>query len=279
MIGGRRESALRLNARVLDRAVHDTVPRLWPLAVPFVLLDASGFLYSFPFQGWWLTEALYEGLVANRSYVLFAASIVHYGGRRIAVRSLVRYLGALLLLPLATLFQLPDKLLPGILLLPFVAARDPFGSPMGPVVTLAVVAGAEVLLVAALALILLASFVGVAASMDVVADGTPAWLALHRWLRWSFRRRTFGSTLLAATIFMLMFLGTTEFTSELFYRLIPGPGWVDAVAGIPNGISDTLGFAFVWQWRKAVIDRELGRDLIAALETAAAPPVPAGSVP
>jgi hypothetical protein len=248
------------------------------LAVPFVLLDISGFLYSFPFEGSWLYSALFFGLIANRTHVLFAASMNSFGGRRVALSSLLAYPSTLLFVPLAALSALPLTLVAMMLAIPLIAANV-FGQLVvfwpGLAARLGLFLLTDAILAVALAVTLLLILIGVAATMDVIAEGSPAPQTFLRWLRWSFRRRTLVSTLLAATIYIIMFVGVSDFMSGLAF----GPYRLNAFAGIPNGIADTLSFAFVWQWRKAVLDRELGRDLIAELETAAAPPVPAGSVP
>jgi hypothetical protein len=278
MIGGRRESALRLNARLLDRAVHDTVPHLWPLAVPFVLLDISGFFTNFPFESSWLLGTLYGGLIANREHVLFASSIVRHDGRRLAWQSVFGYPRTLWCVPVAGLATVPPLLFALMIVLPVLfwsRLMIPLMTPANYPEAVALVVGGEALGALALAVTLLLVLAGAAATMDLVAEPTPAWPIFRRWLRWTFRRRTLWSTLLAGALYVLLFVGFSNATSTIYV----GPYRLNAFAGIPNGIADTLSFAFVWQWRKAVLDRELGHDLIAALETAAASPVSARSEP
>jgi hypothetical protein len=276
MIGGRRESALRLNARVLDRAVHATVPRLWPLAVPFVLLDISGFFYSFPFESSWLFGTLYGGLIANREHVLFASSIVRHDGRRVAWRSVFGSARTLWCAPVAGLSTLPPLLLGLMLVMPFLLWSRlviPLMTPETYATAVALVVAGEAVAALVLAVTLLLVLAAAAATMDLVAEPAPAWPVLRRWLRWSFRRRTMWSTLLAGALYVLLFVGFSNATSALGW----GPYRLNALAGIPNGIADTLSFAFVWQWRNAVLDSELGRDLIAELETTSTPPVAAAA--
>jgi hypothetical protein len=269
-------SALQFVGKLLDRAVHDTFRRLWPLALPCVLLDLSGPVF-YPFPDVFLAAAAVEGLMENLAITLIVRSLAANGGRGITWDALRRYPASLwFVLVCATDWFVvgPVGLVPAIVLLPvgaITAARTATAPVLVMLAVGALLALIEALLIVVLITVLLLVLAGLAALMDVVADGLHPGRAFLRWLRWCFRRKAFVPTLIAAAIFSLLFFGVSDVVQALVGQLVPDAAWVRApLIGIPDGISDTIAVVFVWYWRSAMLDRELGRDLNAELDARAA---------
>jgi hypothetical protein len=265
MTAAPREPALRFIGRLLDRAVHDTFRRLWPLAIPFVIDDFLG--AASPALSWFLIDPLLA-LAENRLQAVFIRSLADSCGGQIAWAAAVRYPRSLwftLVTPLAYLQFLAVGVM---LIVPAWAATMAWMRLIDPVRYLLVIAGSVgleaclALLVGAVVLVELAVIAGM---MDVVADGARAWPAFRRWIRVGFRRRTIVTSLFAGVVFVVLTSGCSELLSlaaEAFH-------WFRPIIAIPAGIADTLGFMFVWHWRNAMLDREFGRDLNSALDARA----------
>jgi len=263
MTAAPREPALRFIGRLLDRAVHDTFRHAWPLAVPFVLSDILG-SWSLPLP-LFVVIAL-AGLVENRARVVFMRSLLDADGRRLVWAAALRNPQSLWFISVVVPEGLVYVTAVVILFVPFWLATQQwllmidvfrFG------LLFAGSAAVEILLTLLLGVLMLAAIASTAAMIDVVADGMSPWPAVVRWAQLSFRRRTIWSSLCAAGVYVALALGT----GVALQATLPGPYWLHAlIVGVPAGIADTIGFMFVWHWRNAVLDRELGRDLVIALD-------------
>lgn len=261
-----REPALQFVGKLLDRALHDTFRRLWPLAIPFVIDDFLGTVV--PGFSPYIVEPMLA-LAENRLQAVFIRSLTESDGRRIAWTAAARYPRSLWFTLVTPLSFFQFVAVSVMLLLPAWAVGMAWMRLIDPVRYLFMIAGVvglEAIIVILVGAVILAEFAVMAAMIDVVSDGARVWPAFRRWIRLGFRPRTIVRSLFAA----IVYVGLTSGCSELLVLAAQAFHWFHPVIAIPAGIADTLGVMFVWYWRNAVLDRELGRDLSAELDSRAA---------
>ena len=219
---------------------------------------------------WWYALML---VVDNRSRAIAIGSLVRYDGKRLAW-SAALHPASLWFVIVGGVELVVGLVALAVLALPVGIARALI-VPIGfvPPAELVLASLAEIVLLIAFPALLLLLLAGWCAMMDTIADDISARRAFVRWMRWSFRRKTLITSLIASLLYVALGIGVT-----VVFSLLPhGPGAAHALVSLPDGIADTLGFVFLWHWRRVVLDRELGRDLVAALDDQALQVVPATS--
>jgi hypothetical protein len=253
---------VRALGEILDRSVHLTVRR-FAVVAPFVLADALGSLIGFlPLRGGIAVATFLIGamLCENRAQVVALASIGREDRRGVAWSAVFRHPGALMFALVGILDYAVPYLVVGIAsLVAFATVSGPgaIGASLGLAFILMIVVVLALLLSLLVALLLFA-LAAVAATVDVVLDRTVPHRALGRWARLTFRRRSSLTTLLAATVFMLLTIGVPFLLNLVSW----GPPAIQTILdAIPEGIADAIALMFAWGWRDLILDRRLGQDM------------------
>lgn len=220
---------------------------------------------------WWYALML---VVDNRSRAIAIGSLARYDGKRLAWGAALQP-ASLWFAVVGGVEIVAGLVALAVVILPVGIARALIAPFMFvPAAELVLASLAEIVLLVAFPALLLLLLSGWCAMMDTIAEDISARRAFVRWIRWSFRRKTVVTSLIASFLYVVLGIGVTV----VFSVLPHGPGAVHGLISLPDGIADTLGFVFLWHWRKVVLDRELGRDLVAALEDQALQAVPATSL-
>lgn len=234
--------------------MHDTFRHLWPLAIPFVLTDFLGAGSARFLPNPWLEAVLLGALIGNRARTVIVRSVVQNGGSRLVWTAALGY-------PKSLWFTLFSPLAYVVLFVPYIM--------ISPAVYSSGLRSA--IIESALGVVLVASMLvciaGASAMIDVVAESVPPWRAIVRWMRWSWRFKTLGSTVVIAAIYMFLLGGVSIAVRYVEYFVVQRGFWLQVtIASICDGLAATLAFMLLWHWRNAVLDRELGQDLSEALD-------------